>query len=323
MRKILVVVEQIGEELDEVALELLSAARALGEVEVTAALVGHKVSAAAHELARGADAVHVFDDPAFDPPDGELAARVLAPWVRQMQPFATLLPHTNLGMELAPALAVYAGAPLVADCLQLQMEESQLGAVRSVYAGKVHARVAAEPTEAGVMVTVRPGAYQAVELAAEARGEVHGEALPAGIAPRRRHVETVAPERGAVDLSQAEVLVGVGRGIQDEENLEMIESLAQALGAEVACTRPVVDQNWLEKSRQIGTSGATVSPRLYLAVGISGSFQHMGGIRGKPFIAAINSDPRAPIFGQADVGVVGDLLELVPRLEKQIRERKG
>jgi electron transfer flavoprotein alpha subunit len=152
---------------------------------------------------------------------------------------------------------------------------------------------------------------------------VHRETLPEGVAPRREVVETVAPDPGSVDISQAEVLVAVGRGIEDEENLEEVRSLADAMGAEVACTRPVVDSRWLEKTRQVGTSGVTVKPRVYLALGISGSFQHLGGVKGDPFIAAINKDPSAPIFGVADVGIVGDILDLIPLLEEKIRERRG
>ncbi|MGB5303501.1 MAG: electron transfer flavoprotein subunit alpha/FixB family protein [Gemmatimonadota bacterium] len=152
---------------------------------------------------------------------------------------------------------------------------------------------------------------------------MHSETIPEGVLPRRQYVETIAPDPGAVDISQAEVLVAIGRGIEDEENLEDLRSLADAMGAEVACTRPVVDRKWLEKTRQVGTSGVTVKPRVYLALGISGSFQHLGGVKGDPFIAAINTDPSAPIFGVADVGIVGDILDLIPLLEEKIRERRG
>jgi electron transfer flavoprotein alpha subunit len=173
------------------------------------------------------------------------------------------------------------------------------------------------------MATVRPGSTAVPETAAEVAGAVQAEVLPAGLTPRRCHREIVAPEPGAVDISQSERLVGVGRGIEEEDNLEIVEALAEALGAELAATRPVVDKQWLDRSRQVGTSGTTVKPKLYLAVGVSGSFQHMGGIKGGPFIAAINKDRAAPIFDVADVGIVGDLLDLVPVLEQKIRERKG
>jgi electron transfer flavoprotein alpha subunit len=154
-------------------------------------------------------------------------------------------------------------------------------------------------------------------------GAVKNEALPADFAPRRRAVRTVEPEAGDVDITQAELLVAVGRGIDEEENLELVQSLADAMGAVVCASRPVVDKGWLPKSRQVGTSGLTVRPKLYLAVGISGSFQHMGGIKGAPYLVAINKDRAAPIFGVADVGIVGDLFEVVPALEEAIKNAKG
>jgi len=127
---------------------------------------------------------------------------------------------------------------------------------------------------------------------------------------------------GDVDITKSDVLVSVGRGIEDQENLEIIFDLAKAMGADVSCSRPIVDAKWLEKSRQVGTSGKTVKPKVYLALGISGSFQHMGGLKGNPFIVAVNKNPKAPIFQVANVGVVADVLEFVPELTEKIKEAK-
>jgi len=331
MREIFVVVERSGDGLEESALELLTAARSLGEVTVSAVLTGAEVADLASEAARWFDDVYVFDDPALSQPDGDFQSRVLAPLIDRRKPFVTLVPHTNTGLELAPMLSVRAGLPLIADAMAIESCTAQdssagvacLRAVRAMHGGKVQARVAAIPAENGVMVSVRPGAYAPPDAVPGTGGAVHPETIPEGVAPRRQYVETVAPEPGAVDISHAEVLVAVGRGIEDEENLEALRSLADAMGAEVACTRPVVDRKWLEKTRQVGTSGVTVRPRVYLALGISGSFQHLGGVKGDPFIAAINTDPSAPIFGVADVGIVGDILDLIPLLEEKIRERRG
>jgi electron transfer flavoprotein alpha subunit len=323
MRKILIVVERARGALDETAFEMLSAARGLGEITVAAVLMGEDLGEPAAELARWFDEVHTFDDPRLGQPDGDFQARLLAPFVRREQPLVTLVPHTNTGMELAPMLAARVDAPLIADAVTLEVAGDGVRAVRTVLAGKVQASVSATGGPCGVLLTVRPGAFTLPDVPPEAAGTVHAEAIPDDPAPRRRFVETVAPDPGAVDISQAEVLVAVGRGIEDEENLDEVRSLAEAMGAELACTRPVVDKKWLEKSRQVGTSGVTVKPRVYLALGISGSFQHMGGIKGGPFIAAINKDPAAPIFDVADVGVVGDILDLVPLLEKKIRGRKA
>ncbi len=128
---------------------------------------------------------------------------------------------------------------------------------------------------------------------------------------------------GDVDITKSEILVSVGRGIEDEENLEMVNDLAETMGGDVSCSRPIVDAKWMEKSRQVGTSGQTVKPKVYLALGISGSFQHMGGIKGAPYVIAVNKNAKAPIFQQADVGVVADILEFIPMLNDKVKETKG
>ena len=136
----------------------------------------------------------------------------------------------------------------------------------------------------------------------------------------RKFLEIVEAEVGDIDITRSEVLVSVGRGIGDEENLEIAKDLADAMGADLACSRPIVDAKWLQKSRQVGSSGRTVKPKVYVAMGISGSFQHLMGIKGSPFIVAVNKNPRAPVFQVADVGVVGDILELMPKLTEALRQ---
>lgn len=329
MRTFLVAVELAGGSIDDSAWELAAAARALGASDAgayraAAVLIGSEVGTQAAELARQFDDVYLFDHPMFEQPDGEAAAAVLAPLIQREKPLVTLVPHTNTGMDLAPSLSVKAGTPLIADCLSLALKDGRLSAVRTVYGGKVHARITTVASPSGCyMATVRPGAYAAADDVADRNGEIHRETVPDSFSISRRYLRTVEPEPGEVDITQAEKLVGIGRGIEEEENIKIIESLAEALGAEVACSRPVVDKKWLAKSRQVGTSGVTVKPKVYIAVGISGSFQHIGGIKGGPFLVAINKDPRAPIFGVAHVGIVGDLFEVVPLLEEKIREAKG
>jgi electron transfer flavoprotein alpha subunit len=327
MRKLFVLAELAGGSIDDGTWELAAAARSLGGSDaegcrVAAVLLGKDVGEHAGRLAGVFDDVYVFDDPLFEQRDGEAEAAVLVPLIEREKPFVTLIAHTNTGMDLAPALSVKVGMPLIADCISLELKEERLSAVRTVYGGKVHARITAVASPNGYMATVRPGVHAAAEPAG-GNGEIHKETLPKSFAAPRRFVKTVEPEPGEVDITQAEKLVGIGRGIEEEENIEIIESLAEALGAEVACSRPVVDKKWLAKSRQVGTSGVMVKPKVYIAVGISGSFQHIGGVKGGPFLVAINKDPRAPIFGVADVGIVGDLFEVVPLLEEKIREAKG
>jgi electron transfer flavoprotein alpha subunit len=148
---------------------------------------------------------------------------------------------------------------------------------------------------------------------------------PAQVGPltaKRRYLTTIAPEAGDVDISKEPVLVSVGRGIGEKDNIAIAEELAEAMGAAVSCSRPVVDAKWLPKSRQVGSSGQTVKPKIYLACGISGSFQHLAGLKGNPFIVAINKNPKAPIFQVADVGIVTDMLEFLPELTEKVREAK-
>jgi electron transfer flavoprotein alpha subunit len=328
MRKVLVLVELARGGVDDSAWELAAAARGLaapgeGGCRVAAVLLGSGVAPLAKELARRFDEVFHFDDPLLAVPDGEVFGALLAALIRREQPWATLIPHTNNGMDLAPGLSVRVGVPLLADCQELQAQGDGLAAVRVVYGGKVQARIRAAASPAGFMATVRPGSFAALEEEREAPGTIRQETVPPGLSPRRRFLRTLERDPGEVDISQAERLVAVGRGVGEEENLEAVRSLARALGAELACSRPVVDKRWLPKSRQVGTSGATVKPKLYLALGISGSFQHLGGIKGRPLLAAVNKDPRAPIFGVADVGIVGDLMEIGPLLEEKIRALKG
>ena len=320
---ILCVAELQRGQLDDATWELLGAARRVGGegARVELALIGAGVTPLA-EAAAAFDAVRVFDDERLALPDGGLWDALLVALVKRESYGLVLLAHTNPVLDLAPGLAVRLGAPLLADCLSLEAAtDGGYSALRAVYGGKVHARVKSVPA-AVTVATLRGGAF-AAGSATGGGGEVVSESLPPDLAIRRRTVRTVEPEAGAVDISQADILVGVGRGIEEEENLELVQSLAEALGAEIACSRPVVDKGWLPKSRQVGTSGVTVKPRVYVAVGISGSFQHVGGIKGSPFLVAINKDAKAPIFGVADVGIVGDLFDVVPALEEKIREMKG
>ena len=172
----------------------------------------------------------------------------------------------------------------------------------------------------GAVLTVRPGAFKPIETAAVS-GSIIDKSSEAGtLTAGRRYLQTVVAEAGDVDITKHNVLVSIGRGIQEKDNVAIAQELADALGAAVSCSRPVVDAKWLEKSRQVGSSGKTVKPKVYLACGISGSFQHLAGLKGNPFIVAINKNPKAPIFQVADIGIVDDILEFLPELTNKVRE---
>ena len=237
-----------------------------------------------------------------------------------------LIPHEHFGMDLAPGLSVKLDAAYIADAVDFEgIEDDKLKAVREEYLGQVSTHVLCDISK-GAVITIRPGSFKADE-SKSANGSIvdkTAEAMEGGIAgDARRFLEIVEAEVGDVDITKSDVLVSVGRGIEDEDNLEMAFDLAEAMGADVSCSRPIVDAKWLEKSRQVGTSGQTVKPKVYMALGISGAFQHLGGIKGAPFIVAINKNPKAPIFQAADVGIVDDILDFIPELTDRINEIKG
>lgn len=232
----------------------------------------------------------------------------------------TLLAHEHFGLDLGPGLSIKLDAAYLADATAFDgVEGNALKAVREEFSGLVSTHVACD-LSAGAVVTVRPGAFQPEEGGAGAGAVTDKSGDVGDLTVGRRYLETLEAETGDVDITKSEVLVSVGRGIEDQDNLEIIEELAKAMGADVSCSRPIVDAKWLEKSRQVGTSGQTVKPKVYLALGISGSFQHMGGIKGSPFIVAVNKNPKAPIFQVADVGVVADILEFVPELTEIVQD---
>ena len=200
--------------------------------------------------------------------------------------------------------------------------DASLKVVRQEFGGQVSTHVRCD-ISSGAVINVRPGAFKPVEGAA-ANGVVVDKSAEVGaLSAGRRYLETVVAEAGDVDITKEPVLVSIGRGIQEQDNVAIAQELADALGAVVSCSRPVVDAKWLPKSRQVGSSGQTVKPKIYLACGISGSFQHLAGLKGNPFIVAINKNPKAPIFQVADVGIVADILEFLPELTNKVREAKG
>jgi electron transfer flavoprotein alpha subunit len=249
-------------------------------------------------------------------------AEVIRPLLVKILPPASivLLAHNTFGLDLGPGLSVKLGATYVPDVVGFDgLDGSTLKVVRQEYAGQVSAHVHCDIAN-GAVITIRSGAFAAAE-ASRSGQLVDRTADAADITARRTFVEVIAAESGDVDITKEEVLVSVGRGIGDKENLSLVEELSEAMGAAIACSRPIVDAKWLEKPRQVGTSGKTVKPRVYLALGISGSFQHLGGIKGSPFMIAVNKNPKAPIFQAATVGVVADLLEFLPVLTEKLKAR--
>jgi electron transfer flavoprotein alpha subunit len=236
-------------------------------------------------------------------------------------PSHVFLPHTYQTRDFAPALAARLGRPLVTDVIAIKKQGNDLTYVRPVFQGKLSADVVATGP-APHLVTFQIGAYR-VDAARKGSAPVAIRKAAVSIDPGsiRQKVEAPFKEaRQAVDLSQAERIVAAGRGIKAQEHLELVEQLAQALGAEVAASRPICDAGWLPMDRQIGSSGQTVAPKLYMALGISGAIQHLVGMKGSRTIVAINKDADAPIFEIADYGIVGDLFEIVPALIAELNK---
>jgi electron transfer flavoprotein alpha subunit len=312
---------------DDTALELITAARALNPDSSITALVagsGTELDAVCRNIASSFDEVWKIDSDAF----AYVNAEVVRPALVRILPKESivLIPHEHFGMDLAPGLSIKLGAAYLPDVFGFEgIENGKLKAVREEYLGQVSTHVLCDMSK-GAVITVRPGSFKAVESRTKEAPVVDktAEALAGGVpGDARRYLEIVAAEIGDVDITKSDVLVSVGRGIEDQDNLEIVFDLAKAMGADVSCSRPIVDAKWLEKSRQVGTSGQTVKPKVYLALGISGAFQHLGGIKGAPFIIAVNKNPKAPIFQAADVGIVDDILDFIPELTDRINEIKG
>jgi electron transfer flavoprotein alpha subunit len=231
-----------------------------------------------------------------------------------------LVPHNHFGIDLSPGLSIKMNSAFVSDVMNIEaVEGTSLRLIRQEFGGQVSAHVSCD-ISSGAVLNIRPGVFKPPETTALSGRVVDKSAEVGALHAKRRFVETIVADAGGVDISKEPVLVSIGRGIQERDNVVIAQELADAMGAVVSCSRPVVDAKWLEKSRQVGTSGKTVKPKVYLACGISGSFQHLAGIKGNPFLVAINKNPKAPIFQVADVGIVDDILEFLPELTNRIRE---
>ncbi len=314
MGPIIVVAELQNEALSPATAELLTRARQLAEARST-----RVVALGFGEAARGPLAASGADEAVLvagaDPYVPTLAEAGLRQVVRETSAGLVLLANTTMGMDLGAATAAAEGRPMVAYVTNLTAAEGgEFTAASQVYAGKLVAEVAVPE---GSVLTVLPGSWPAAEVA--------GGGTPVrdvAVAPESAMelVRTIEPETGDVDITRADVLVSVGRGIQDPDNLELADELAAALGAVVSCSRPVVDAGWLPRARQVGKSGQTVKPKLYLALGISGAPEHLQGMKDSEIIVAINSDPAAPIFEVAHYGATCDILELMPLLTERLGE---
>jgi electron transfer flavoprotein alpha subunit len=312
---ILVVAEHREGRLNRATLETIAAAQTAGG-PVKIAVLGSGVDAVAAEVgAADAAEVIVVDDAALKDYTADGMVLALEQLIAAEKPERVFLPHTYQTRDFAPALAARVNRPLVTDCVAVK----GAGYVRPMFQGKLQADIAVDGPH---LATFQIGSYRADAMKAGASAApVRKAAVTIDAAKIRQKPEAPFKEaKQAVDLSQAERIVSVGRGIKGQEHLQLAQQLAQAMGAEIAASRPICDAGWLPMDRQIGSSGQTVAPKLYVALGISGAIQHLVGMKGARTIVAINKDPEAPIFEIADYGIVGDLFDVVPAMIAELNK---
>ena len=322
---VLVFIEHRDGVLNKTSLEAVAAAQSLGsqlQQPVSAIVLGSDPGGLAQDIATYELAKVVAASNAKlaqYTPDGYSDA--MEKIVQQLDPHLVVMPHTYLVRDFAPKLAARFKKSLISDCIRASVSGSAITFTRRIFLGKLDADVISDGA-APVFATFQSGAYRPDQAAKGSGAPV--ESMEVEVGEVRMTPEAPFQEvKQAVDLSKADVIVAVGRGIKSKDNLALAEKLAEALGADLAASRPICDAEWLPIDRQIGSSGQTVAPKLYVALGISGAIQHLVGMKNSGTIVAINKDPEAPIFDIADYGIVGDLFEAVPVLTEEIKKIKG
>jgi electron transfer flavoprotein alpha subunit len=322
---ILVFIEHRDGVLNKTSLEAIAAGQNFGsqlQQPVTAVVLGSHVNTVAQEIA-AYDVQKVLyaenEKLASYTPDAYTEA--MEGVIRQVDPNLVVMPHTYLVRDYAPKLAARFQKALISDCVRAQVANGAITFTRRIFLGKIDADVVSDGN-APVFATFQSGAYRPDQAVKGSGAPV--ETIAVEIGEVRMTPEAPFQEvKAAVDLSKADVIVAIGRGIKSKENIALAEKLAEVLGGDIAASRPICDAEWLPIDRQIGSSGQTVAPKLYIALGISGAIQHLVGMKNSGTIVAINKDPEAPIFDIADYGIVGDLFEAVPVLTEEIKKIKG
>ncbi len=299
------------------SLEALSEARRLaGESAVASVIVGSGISMLSAELGmHGADKVHVFDDPGLASYSNESYARAVAQVIQGLKPWAVLIPFTAMGKDLAPRVAAKVGAGLVSDCTALAEKDGRLEARRPMYAGKAYATVRWEGETQ--IATLRPNVFPVAPPDGSRTALMVKE--KADTRARARVTALKAAAEGKLELGEAQIIVSGGRGLAGPENFHLVASLGEAMGAAVGASRAVVDAGWVDHQMQVGQTGKTVSPTLYIACGISGAIQHLAGMSSSKVIVAVNKDADAPIFKIANYGILGDVFQVLPKLTEAAR----
>ncbi len=323
---VFVFVQQVDNKVTSVSYELVSKGKELAkelETSVTAILLGHKVDALCTNLAKyGADRIVVVDDPALETYMTEPYVYAMSEVVKAYNPEIVLVGATAIGRDLAPRVAARVLTGLTADCTKLEIdpETKNLMMTRPAFGGNIMATILC-PNHRPQMATVRPGVMQRSEINEDAKAEIVHYKLDDIAAHINVEIkEIIKKTAGKMDIQDAKILISGGRGMGSPENFKLLDNLAEALGGTIASSRAAVDSGWVEKDRQVGQTGKTVRPNLYIACGISGAIQHLAGMEESEIIIAINKDPGAPIFEVADYGIVGDATKILPVFTEQIKK---
>ncbi len=327
--KILVVTEQRQGKWHNTSFETLVAAQQLAAAtsgSVSAAVVGKGVAALADELAaKNIAEVLLVEHELLESYTADGFCAALKQVVESVKPDLVLFPHTYQVRDFAPKLAAMLGKGMIGDCIGFRKEGDKLVFVRQMFQGKTAADVTFV-NAAPWFASFQSGAFRADLLETHRNGQAPVNTVKVDLKAgdiRTKPLELFKEAKSAVDLTQAPLIVAIGRGIKAPENIAQAEAVAKALGGEIAASRPICDEGWLPMERQIGSSGQTVAPKLYLALGISGAIQHVVGMKGSRTIVAVNKDPNAPIFEIADYGIVADIFEVMPALTEELQKAKG
>lgn len=321
--------ELVRGELAPVATELLGIGRTLADdrkAQLCAVLLGYQTGESAEKLiGHGADKVYRVDDPALELFTDDIYEKIVSDLILAHKPEVVLAGATAIGRSFIPGVATTVDAGLTADCtrLEIRQEDGILLQTRPAFGGNIMATIICPDTRPQ-MATVRPKVMKELDFDARRRGEIIDiTPAPEQLISRIEVLESISEQQSKVNIQESDILVSGGRGLENEKGFELLIKLAESLGAKVSASRAVVDAGWIPYPHQVGQTGKTVAPKLYIACGISGAIQHVAGMQSSETIVAINRDAEAPIFNVADFGVVGDLYEVIPKLIDKIEEKRG
>ncbi|MEO0116941.1 MAG: electron transfer flavoprotein subunit alpha/FixB family protein [candidate division WOR-3 bacterium] len=322
MKEVLSLVENEGGKLKDITFEVFTLGKELSEkfsLPLSAVLFAEDETLLG-EVTNWVDEVIFISDPIFKKPNSEIYNENLLSLIQERKPKYIIIGNTAFGVEIGSYLAAKAGYGLIPDCTGYEIVDSQILFHREIYGGKIISTLTSPKED--VILSIRSGSFKVRGEGRTKAGRVTHWAEKKGVY-KTEILGYKEAEAGAVDITKANIVVGVGRGIKSKDNLPLVEEFAKEIGAVIGCSRPIIDFGWLPKERLIGSSGKTIKPKVYIALGISGAFQHVSGMKDAETIIAVNKDPEAPIFSVAHYGIVGDVMKLLPTLREKIKEIKS